>query len=636
MRPIIAFFRNLLHSGRAEHGLDQELRSFIDMSVDQKMAEGMSQQEARRFVQLHLGGIEQCKEAVRDVRWGNTLQQLLQDIRYSARDLRRHSGFAVVAILTFALGIGANTAMFALFDAVLLRTLPVAEPQQLFLLNEVNPREQGPANLSWPALQRLRKSLPSGAQLIALAGPARFNMTSISGEVEPISGQLVSGNYFPVLGIRAAVGRVLNEDDNRDAGVSAVAVLSHAAWVRRFGADSQIVGREISINGAVTTIVGVAEPGFYGVALGALPDVWLPLMLQHQVRYVHNVASHNGDTSKPWPPQENLYWLRAVARVAPPSSEARVVAALGVAFEYEQDLGAKQIGLPRDRRLALESGARGFTDLRSGLAAPLKILLSMVGLLLLVACANIASLVLARGTARRREFAVRLSLGASRSRLLRQLLTENLLLSAIGGLLGVLLAVWAMPVLPRLFSIPVTLDLDYRMLGVAAALSLLTGLTFGAIPAFQATRVDLNPSLKSGPSGPSLGVPRIFGNALVVSQIALSFVLVTGAALLGQSLLNLMRTHLGFDREHIVTAVLDPQSAGISPQRLPALYAQLIHRIKSEPDVRDAAISLSSLAGGGEQSSGIHVPGYVPQPSERPGTKENLISPGYFTIMGMR
>ncbi len=636
MPRILVLLRNLLRRRREEKGLDEELRSYIDMLVDQKMAEGLSEQEAKRIARLHLGCVDQVKEAVRDVRLGTTLQQVVQDIRYATRGLRRHSGFTFVAVLTFAFGIGANTAMFALFDAVLLRVLPLAEPQQLFLLNEINPREQGPASLSWPGFERLRKAAPAGAQLIALSETARFNMTSINGELEPVSEQLISGDYFRVLGVRAAIGRVLNEDDNRNPGASPVAVLSHSAWVKRFGADDQVIGRDLVINGAVVKIVGVAEPGFYGVALGESPDLWLPLMMQHEVRYVHNVASHNGDPSKPWPPQENLYWLRALARVASPATEASVVAALNVSFEHEQDLGAKQIGLPRDRRLALESGARGFNHLRSGFAEPLKVLLTMVALLLVVACANIASLVVARGTARRREFAVRLSLGASRSRLLRQLLTENLLLSAIGGLFGVLLAVWAMPLLPRILSIPVTLDLDLRILGFAAALSFTTGLAFGAIPAFQGTGVDLNSALKSGPSGSSPGKPRIFGGALIVSQIALSFVLVTGATLLGQSLLNLMRADLGFDREHVITAVLDPQSAGLSPRNLPAMYAQLVERVASEPGVRAAAISVSSLVGGGEQSSGIHVPGYVPVKSERPGTKENFISPGYFTIMGMR
>lgn len=563
------------------------------------------------------------------------VQQLLQDVQYAARTLRRNPGFAAVAILTFALGIGANTAMFSLLDAIVLRSLPVSEPQQLFLLNEINPREQGPAALSWPGFERLRQSLPAGARMVALAGPARFNMTTDGGGMEPIYGQLVSGGYFDVLGVRAAIGRTLNEGDNRRLAGSPVAVLSHSAWIRRFGGDHGVIGRILRMNGAAMTIVGVTEADFYGVSLGESPDVWLPLMMQNEVRFLQNVASHNGDTSKPWLPQENLYWLRALLRVAPPASETSVMAALQVAFEHEQQLGQRQSGLPRDRRLALEPGARGFTSFRTRLATPLKVLSGMVALVLVIACTNIASLVLTRGSARRREFAIRLSLGASRIRLLRQLLTENLVLSVTGGSLGLLLAVWAMPVLPHLFAVPVTLHLDHRLLIFAAAVSLATGLLFGSIPALRGTAAD-HSALKSGGSASSHRRGQVLGKGLVVSQVALSFVLVTGAVLLGTSLLKLMHTDLGFDREHILTIVLDVQSAGLQPRQLPALYDRLVDSVKATPGVRDATISLSSLAGGGQRSSGIHVPGYVPQPSERPGTVENFVAPGYFTIMGMR
>lgn len=351
--------------------------------------------------------------------------------------------------------------------------------------------------------------------------------------------------------------------------------------MKRFGGDHRVLGRKLRLNGAVLTVVGVAEAGFYGVSVGESPDVWLPLMMQNEVRYADNVASHNGDTSAPWPPQENLYWLRGLVRVAPPASEGSVAAALDVAFQYEQELGVRQIGLPRDRRLALEPGARGFTSFRTRLATPLKILSGMVALVLLIACTNIASLLLARGNARQRELVVRLSLGASRGRLLRQLLTESLMLSVIGGLFGLLLVLWAMPVLPHMLSIPVVLHANYRLFAFAAGVSLATGLLFGAIPGMRATGSGLNSALKGNLSGSSNRLGQALGKGLVVSQIALSFVLVTGAALLGGSLLNLLKTDLGFDREHIVTVVLDPQSAGLRPRQLPELYDRLIDRVKS-------------------------------------------------------
>jgi predicted permease len=606
------------------------------MSADEKVAAGISEQAARRAVQLESGGIDQLKEAIRDVKLGTALQQFFQDSRYAARMLCRNPGFSAVTILTFALGIGATTSIFSLFDAVLLRTLPVAEPQQLFLLNDINPREQGPALLSWPGFERLQKALPEGVQLVALSSPTRFNMRVNSGGLEPVTGQLVSGGYFTILGVRAATGRMLSESDNRNLSGSPVAVLSYSAWNKRFGSDPQIIGRTVKINDAAITIVGVAEAGFYGASLGESPDLWLPLMMQHDVRYLQNVASHNGDTTKPWPPQENLYWLHALARVPPPASEAATTAALNVAFRREQELGARQIGLPLDRKLALEPGAKGFTSFRSRLATPLTVLLGMVVLVLLIACANIANLLLARGAARQKEFAVRLSIGASRARLVRQLLTENLMLSLIGGSLGLLLVWWAMPVLPRLFSIPVVLQLDSKVLGFAAGVSLATGLLFGSFPALRGPQGDLNSGLKASGSGASGPMRQVLGKGLVISQIALSILLVTGAVLLGRTMLNLMQADLGFDREHIVTVLIDPQSAGIPQQQLPGLYDQLVERIESAPGVRRATIAMSSLAGGGAQTSGIYVPGYTAQASERPGTMENFIGPGYFAIMGMR
>lgn len=559
-------------------------------------------------------------------------QNFLQDIRYAIRGAIRGPGFTALAILTLTLGIGANTTMFSLFDAVLLRTLPVAEPEQLFLLNEVNPREQGPASLSLPGFQRFQKALPAGAQMVALTNAARFNLTSAGGGIELIQGQLVSGNYFQALGVRAAAGRLLREDDKD----SPVAVLSYPAWTKRFGGDRGVVGSSLKLNGFALTIIGVTEPGFYGVSLGQSPDVWVPMLLQHEVRYASNVASHNGDTSKPWPPQENLYWLHALVRAAPPATQALVAASLDVAFEREQDSGERQIGLPRDRRLVLEPGERGFTSFRDRLATPLKLLSGMVLLVLVIACINIANLTLVRGTARQREFAVRLSLGSSHFRLLRQLLTESVVLSITGGLFGVLLVMWAMPVLPRLFGIPEVLRLDYRLLSFAAVVSLLTGLSFGLIPALQSARADLSSSLKAGGWGSRGPIRQRFANGLIAAQVALSFVLVTGAALLGRSMLHLLRVDLGFDREHVITVVVDPRSAAFTPQQLPALYERLLRRIRSTPGVRDATISLSSLAGGGEQGSGIHVPGYTPQGSERPRTRENFVEPGYFTLMGMR
>jgi predicted permease len=564
------------------------------------------------------------------------LDQLVQDLRSSLRALRHSPVFSIVAILTIAIGIGANTAIFNLLDNVLLRTLPVAEPQELFLVTEVNPRERGTARLSWPAYGRLRKALPEGADLAVLAGPGRFNMTTGGPGLEPAFVQLVSGNYFSMLGVRAALGRLISEDDNRAPSGNPVAVLSYGTWSQRFGWDPGVLGRAVKLNGAAVTIVGVAEAGFFGASLGESPGLWVPLMLQHDVRYASDVASRNGDSSKPWMPQENLYWLRAIARVHRAVGRDQAETALAVAFENEQQLAFKQFGDRPDRRLILEPGSRGFTSFRERLAAPLTLLASMASLVLLIACANLANLLMARANARCREIAVRLSIGASRWRLVRQLLAESLMLGLLGGVLGLLLAVWAGPALPKLFSIPITVDADYRLVGLAAAVSLATALLFGTLPALRATRFEVNSALQQASSGLGLRSPKLLGNGLVVIQIALSLLLVTGAALLARSLNNLMSADLGFDRSHVVTVVIDPKSAGIPSQNLPDLYRRLVDRVKTIPGVADAAIAVSSIAGGGQTYSGIYVPGYTPGPSERPQTIENFVEPGYLGMMGMR
>ncbi|MGH9662718.1 MAG: ABC transporter permease, partial [Bryobacteraceae bacterium] len=310
--------------------------------------------------------------------------------------LLRNRGFTVVALATLALGIGANSAMFIVLDAVLLRMLPVREPARMFVVTEISPKEQGPAGLSWPSFQRLRASSAGIADLIATTRSARFNLRSPGGAIEPVEGQLVSGEFFPVLGVRAAAGRLLTADDNRDPGGHPVAVMSHGYWRRRHAADAGVVGRAVALNGTAFTIVGIAEPGFFGVRPGESPALWLPLVMQAELRYSQNAASSGGaDTRKPWPPQEDVRWLQAMARTADPVATR---AALNVAFAQDVARAAgrhsdrRERDLAMQRRLDLEPGGRGFAALRQRVETPVTALMAMTGLVLLIACANVANL----------------------------------------------------------------------------------------------------------------------------------------------------------------------------------------------------------------------------------------------------
>ena len=336
--------------------------------------------------------------------------------------------------------------------------------------------------------------------------------------MEPVTGQLVSGEFFPVLGVRPALGRLLNPSDNRSLGQHSVLVLSYSYWQRRFSGKADVLGSILPLNGNPFTIVGVAEAGFFGVAAGDSPDLWLPLLMQAEVRYAQNAWSSNADTRKPWPPQEGIRWLDAMIRVPDPRAVPAVEARLNVLYHQDMER-AGQVHDERERRvllerrLSLEQGAQGFSTLRRQFSTPLRLLMTAVGLVLLIACANIASLLLARAMARRKEIAIRLSIGAGRTLLVRQLLTESVVLALLGGILGVLIASWSNHALPRLFSIDVHLRLDSRVLAFAAGLSLATGILFGLAPAFRITSVEPGAALKSGTSADSPGRRLTLGNA---------------------------------------------------------------------------------------------------------------------------
>jgi predicted permease len=433
----------------------------------------------------------------------------LQDLRYAARGLRRNPGFATVAILSLALGIGANSAIFSVFDHVMLKSLPVEKPRELRRIR-LEARTRNSGRFSYVEFQRLRDSSQSSNGMAAMSRVVDVNLR-VDGERQQESArmQLVSGEYFPLLGIYPILGRTLTPDDNRTLGEHPVAVISGSYWQRRFGGTPNILGQAIVLNGAHFTIVGVGPRSFSGVWMEAPVDVWVPLMMQADVRYEQHYSASNSDSTKPWVTQEGIRWLDLILRVKR-GAEAQAVASVNSVFQQWVRQQAETIGNLEERKLFLQRALvldpfnRGFSDVRRDFAAPLFVLMAMVALVLLVACANIANLLLARGAARQREIAVRLSIGASCTRLIRQLLTESVLLSSVGAALGLLVAQWGSALLVRMAvgvkagSAAIAAGVDSPVLIFTAALAVGTGILFGLAPAFRMTRVELNAALKAG------------------------------------------------------------------------------------------------------------------------------------------
>jgi predicted permease len=561
-----------------------------------------------------------------------SVNRLILDVRQAGRTLVKSPGFSAVVIATLALGIGFNSAMFTLVDAVLLRTLPLPRPQELFFIEKVGPDEPRSdipirMRLSYPVFERLRAAAPA-ARIAAFSSIARFNMAGLS---DPMRGQLVSGGLFGTLGVGAAIGRTLTPDDDRS--TAPVAVLSHGCWKRRFAQDPSVLGRVLSWNGTAATVVGVAAPEFFGIQPGVAPDVWLPLRMQPQARYNLSSSSQDAQLEEPWLPQAGIEWLSLVARM-PGGSPAETLARVNTVFAQEPHE-------PGDStRLVARPAGQGLASLRGRFSEPLRILSAMVGLILLVACANVANLMLARAAGRRKELAVRLAIGATRARVVRGLITESALLAGAGGVLGWLGATWGTAGLLRLLAggsspIPVGIRPDARVLLFTGALAVATTLLFGLAPALRSTRIDLVSSLKADARGARSGERRDPGAVLVVAQVALSLVLLLGAGLFVRSFGNLMQAPVGFDRDRVVTVRLDVRAAGYRPTDLPGLYQRLVDAARAVPGVRLATVALSGIASGSARTSGIVADGRRPGPGEHDSAQENFVGVDYFATVGM-
>src|SRR5688572_26636773 len=441
MRWLMRLFRR----DQLERDLDRELRSHIDEETDRLLAEGVGQQEARRRALAAFGGLEPMKEHARDARGTRWLDDLARDAVYALRLLRRSPAFTFAAVGSLAIGIGANAAVFSVADALLLRSLPVEKPEELYFIEKT-----GVPNLtqrySAPAVERFRAAAPE-AGIAARGSLGRLQITN-NGVNELAVGELVSGNFFEVLGVGAAAGRVLTAADTATLGSAPVVTISHSYWSRRFSASPAVIGSVIQVNGQPMTIVGVAVSTFSGIQVGSRVDMWLPMTMQQELRMRGNASIDDADGSKPWVPQEGIQWLSPIARIPAGVDRQRVTSAIlevhrqAVARRAEEIQNVERRNLRLRERADLVPASRGASGLRDSFASPLWVLLGTTAIVLLIGCANLASLLLARGSARAREFALRLSLGARRGRIVRQLLTESLVLAAFGGLAGMAVARW--------------------------------------------------------------------------------------------------------------------------------------------------------------------------------------------------
>ncbi|HUK17509.1 MAG TPA: ABC transporter permease [Bryobacteraceae bacterium] len=632
-------FWNLLRRGRMEQDLERELRYHLERRIADFRQGGLSEAEARRRAPLEFGGMAQVQEDVRDTWWWRWLRDLARDLRYAARVLSASPGFTATAVLSLALGIGATTAIFTLIDAVLLKMLPVKNPQELVLLRWAVPKGQQPLGKRWydgnsdddtgryigtsfsyNSYRQIR-TLGTGAgrplaDVLGFTGIGDVNVLA-NGEATLAYAQVVSANYFAMLGVRPAIGRTFVEGDDVP-GAPAVCVISDAYWKRKFGADRSIAGKAIAINGAAVTILGVTPPEFFGLQPGWAMDISLPLTTQPPImpRWDPKIGSFLN--------APDHWWMLVMGRLNPGVPSGRAQALLDTVFK--QSVTETYVPSPKDEvvlsSLDLAPGGPGIDELRRQFSRPLLILMGMVGLVLLIACANVANLLLARATARQREIGIRLSIGASRGRLIRQLLTESVLLASAGGAAGCLLAWWGSHVLVALISTsryPVVLNInpDLRLLGFAAAACLFTGLLFGLAPALRATRVDLTPSLKrTRPGARGAGARLTLGQALVIAQTALSVVLVFGAGLFVRTLVNLQNLNTGFQTGNVLLFGVNALETGYKGQALNDFYERVRQRVAALPGAISATATYHLLLSGSSRGWGIDVPGYTPKPGE--------------------
>jgi predicted permease len=577
-------------------------------------------------------------------------ETLVKDLRYAVRQFTRNPVFTAVAVLSLAIGIGANTAIFSIINAILLKSLPVRAPQELVILTDPNSSgvsdgmDTGERGLmTYAEFEQLRDHATTLSGLcVAESQLDRWPVHIGSGGQEDVRGRLVSEEYFSVLGVEPVIGRFFTREDGTSPGQDPYAVISYDFWQRRFGGNTSVLGTPVRMLNTTYTIIGVAEPGFRGETVGEKPDFWMPMLMELQVMpgrdWLHE------DLSKS---MSKVMWLHAFGRLKPGVSRAKAQTEIDVLFRgiiengYPTTLAPETRKAVLDQHLRLKDARTGAFGGRDDFSQQLMMLLAASGVVLLIACINVANLLLARATARYKEVGVRLSIGASRGRLVRQFLTESLVLSILGGIVGTFVAWGASRALVVLLAgrrenLALSPGLDWRVLGFTAGVTFLTGLVFGLVPALRGTRVNLTDSLRDTGRGVTSGSGRLnLAKGLVIAQVGLSLVLVAGAGLFLRTLWNLQSVGLGYPKEKLLMATVDGLTAGYKDARASSLWRELTEKLRSTPGVQGATYSINGLFSGSESGDQIEVEGFTPQNNKDKGSRFDMVGPQYFSTIGI-
>src|SRR5215472_1265267 len=581
----------------------------------------------------------------------NWSEALVKDLRYALRQFLRNPVFTIVAVLSLAIGIGANTAIFSVMDSVLLKSLPVKDPQQLVILTDPNfsgtnvGLDTGERNLmSYAEFVQLRDHATTMSGLCAAQCEInRIPVHIAGGGQEDANGKLVSEDYFSVLGLDPAIGRFFNREDGKGPGQDPYAVISYDYWQRRFAGNTSVLGTSIRLLSTTFTVIGVAEPGFRGESVGEKPDFWLPMMMEPQVMpgrdWLHEDLSQS---------MEKVMWLHTFGRLKPGVTRAKAQTEIDVLFRgiiesgYPTTISPETRKQVLDQHLKLKDARTGAFGGRQDFSQQLLVLLAASGVVLLIACINVANLLLARATARYKEVGVRLSIGASRGRLVRQFLTESLMLSLLGGMVGTLVAWGASYALVPLLAarrgsgMVLSPSLGWRVLGFTAGVTFLTGILFGLAPAIRGTRVNVNDSLRDSGRGNTSGGARLsLAKGLVVAQVAFSLLLVVCSGLFLRTLWNLQSVDVGYPKEKLLMLTVDGLTAGYKDQQLTDLWRELVTRLRALPGIQGVTYSENGLFSGSESGDQIDVEGFTPQNNKDKGSRFDSVGPQYFSTVGI-
>ncbi len=646
---------------RMERELDDELRFHLEKDIELNVARGMNEKEARAAALRSFGAVDEVKEESRDLRGVRFLEETAQDLRYGLRMMRKSPAFTAIAVLSLALGIGANTALFSVVDSVLLQKIPVQDPDGLVLFEwqagkafrtsgtsgygagDLPPGRRGSSSFNYSVYEAMQSQ--EGTPVTDLFGFAALWQASVSvdGRAEVSDVQLVTGRYFAGLGVPAALGRTLTDEDNLPNAAPA-AVISHAFWQSSLGGDPDVLGKRIDINNVAFTIVGVAPKGFNGtLQIDMHPAATVPMSFEKQLSGENMIDGRAG--------RAGVWFVHVMGRLKPGATREQARASLAGTFQAKafeiQPPPSRETDVteldPKDYPVLMQrSGAQGLTESRRVYSSSIYILMGVVALVLLIACANVANMLLARSAARSSEITMRLAMGAGRWRLVRQLLTESMLLAFVGGAVGVLFAIWGTDALAAIGEsggdvLPegITYGLNVRVLLFTLAVSMVTGALFGLAPALRATRLDLTSAMKESSRG-TAGISRSrLSKTLVVAQVAMSLLLLFGAGLFLRTVHNLQSVELGFNQENLLVFTLRPGKAGYEKDRLHEFYRTIFERIEATPGVAAATFCRVPLVANNTFDSGVILPGETPQSGEEHITNMQIVRDNFFETMGI-